>query len=186
MRSPTAASGSREPGRCTFGCSGAIEVAFELSSVAASERSTISGVLSEAVGWLTDLWGVSRFRRCVFDGIDGFSSRNRVFVGDTRSELLRNLPSDFLDLGRSLILTFSLSSSSSSIVSAAAGFPPSFRLPGFLSVRGGLGGAFPTGTVFKGDSLVLDALRSVAGGVKMSIPVRGTTASLLCCLENVG
>ena len=103
-------------------------------------------------------------------------------------------PSDFLDFGLSLIRIFSLSSSSSTMVSAAAGgggggggFAPSVRLlPAFRSVRGGLGGPFPIGTVFRGDSLVFEALTSVAGGDNISIPVRGTTASLLCCFEKEG
>jgi hypothetical protein len=117
-------------------------------------------------------------------GVGGFSlevAASRGFlVGDLfspRSDELWWWPFTVLVLGMILALAVAFDSSfgcdtfSSCMVSTDTGLPAldfHFPVPEFLSVRGGEGGPLLEGPDgFAEDNLSLDALRSVAGGVKM-------------------
>jgi hypothetical protein len=60
--STAAAGGSFEPGLCIVGCSGAMDVAFELVFVALAEEVNEGTGDAVRVGWLVDLCG--SFRSC--------------------------------------------------------------------------------------------------------------------------
>lgn len=178
-----------DPGRCTLGCSGAMEVASELMFVPEPAVLVVVAGESSLTGWLTDLCkGVATFRGVSLVGVcsRGFLFGERLVP---TSDEVRRWPFDLEDCCRSRIFILESlllgSFSSSGIVSTKIGFPGlGFHFPAVevWSVSGGLGGALSLVV----DKRSLEAFRSVVGGVKMLRGVRGATASRLCSLEKVG
>lgn len=181
--------GTFEPGRWMDGCSGAIDVASELTPVFSSEPESFLGGERVLVGWLTapteaerfvtsssGVWAVS-FLDLTRPG-GGLSSDGVCrCVLDLDSRVLTRL-ADFESLSSFL--------SSSRIVSTVTGFDgDDLDLPAVRSVSGGLGGPLLMMRL-RLANFSLDALMSVEGGVNMSTPGRGAVDSLLCSFENDG